>query len=161
MCTEDLLASVHRLNDEFTELMSVRIEEFVGGYGQLPAQLAWLPRVGQSSSSASGSDSEDMGTVGDSSGFSSLLSQPPWAPTGWGILILDGSGDSMVRDYDADQIILVQEVDGVRVVVTSSNGIPSSDDELLRAIPPSTMSIFRPGSVEPGCNALRCLRCPA
>lgn len=154
VCTEDLLASVHRLDANFTELMSVRIEEFVGGYGQRPIQLAWLPQVSSFSSSSASlldSDEEDEVSDTDCKGFLVLsFREPPWAPTGWGVLILDAAGDSMVRDYDAEQIYLVQEVDGVRIVVLSSSGMPSSDDELLRAIPPCTMSIFRPGSVEPG-----------
>ena len=145
VCTEDLLASVHRLDDNFTELMSFRIDDFVGGYGQRPVQLAWLPRVIPTRSYNEGQSSVS------SNGFLVLsFCEPPWAPAGWGILILDASGDSMVRDYDAEQIYLVQEVDGVRVVVLSSSGMPSSDDELLRAIPTTTMAIFRPGSVEPG-----------
>ena len=155
VCTEDLLASVHLLDSNFTELMSVPVDEFVGGYGQQPVQLAWLPRdvrlASLSTLDSDDNDDDDSDSGEISNGYLVLsFREPPWAPAGWGVLIVSPSGDSMVRDYDCEQIHLVQEVDGVRVVVLASDGSPSSSDELLRAIPNSTMSIFRPGSVEPG-----------
>ena len=56
----------------------MRIEEFVGGYGQRPIQLAWLPQVSSFSSSSSSlldSDEEDEVSETDAKGLTSVTLQ--------------------------------------------------------------------------------------
>ena len=153
LCTEDLVASVHFLSgggNNFETIMSVKIDnEVMGNSFCTPKELGWCPRDGGgggTGSSGGGGGGGDNGSCGD--GFMVLsFERPPWCPEGWGLVIVDKTGDVVLRDY-SDRIHLVQETDGVRVVCETGGGC--EDDELIRALPTSTMNIFSPGSISPG-----------
>jgi hypothetical protein len=155
LCTEDLVASVLFLSgggNNFDTIMSVKIDnEVMGNSFCTPKELGWCPRDGGgggtgSSGGGGGGGGGDNGSCGD--GFMVLsFERPPWCPEGWGIVIVDKTGDVVLRDY-SDRIHLVQETDGVRVVCETGGGC--EDDELIRALPTSTMNIFSPGTISPG-----------
>ena len=136
LCTENLMASVHRLeNGTFETLIQVKIDnEVIGNAFCVPKELGWLP-------------------CGDQvkEGYMTLsFEKPPWCPEGWGILIIDGADEliTSMRDYqECIDLHLVQEMDGVRVVCATGS---CEDDELLRAIPSYTLEVTSSGSISPG-----------
>ena len=139
LCTENLMASVHLLDNHdntFDTLMQVQINnDVMGNAFCVPKELGWLPR---------GENIRD--------GFMVLsFEKPPWCPDGWGIIIIDSKNNYILRDYaDCIEIKLVQEVDGIHVIVIDNDANLNEADELLRAVPVATMNIFSPGSLSPG-----------
>jgi hypothetical protein len=142
LCTEDLKASVHCLDGSgsFETIVSIKIDnEIMGNSFCTPNELGWCPRNGSNKSSSSGGSHDGLMVLS--------FEKPPWCSDGWGTIIVDQSGDSVLRDY-SDRVHIVQEIDGVRIV--SETGGSCEEDELIRCIPSSTMNIFNPGSISPG-----------